>query len=1373
MKIWKRLFGMALCLCAAACVMSVSASAAGEHTDHYNCGVANCENTNHGHSEVTTWIEVKQTDVSESNGLTLEAGKSYYLGEDIEVKYAINIKGTVNLCLNGHSITKTTESNTFYGVITVGDNSTFTLCNCKTGGTITHASGKTGRGVRIGSSSPNSRTTSFIMYGGTISGNRTNNQDGAGVLVQGASFQMYGGKISDNHIEAASNNGGGGVCAHSGGKFIMSGGEISGNTSNDGGGISVVGSTFKMHGGTISGNTASKSGGGVDLWNASYALSDGEISGNTATENGGGVYFSAGESETLDISGTMKIEGNSADDGGGIYVDKASLVMTGGSISNNNVTGTGGGVYFNGDTFNLDGCVSITGNKKGGIPASGGLSGGTDNNVYLPTGKVIAVMGELTGSVIGVTTEAMPSSSGYVRIATGSQANADPTKFKYENNPSIEVIRIDRTLVACEHSWGTVWSSDSSGHWHECSICSGRKDTGEHDYNQQSADAKYLKSDATCTARAVYYKSCVCGAKGPDTFETGDALGHTDGTPVIENKVDADCTEAGSYDEVVYCTTCSSELSRTPKAIPAPGHDWGSWVMTVPATEEADGKETRTCHRDPSHTDTRSIPKLPHVHSLVHYPAAAANCGTNTEGNTEYWSCSGCGKVFRDAGGVYEVDHDTTVIRPAHAPAAEWSSDEGGHWHVCENNCGQKLDPAVHLYDDAEDAVCNVCGYTRPVTPPHTHDLRTVPAVPATCTSAGNIGYYRCEDCGGLFRDSEGTQALTEGEITLDKLPHSPEVIPAVPASCEQAGLTAGSRCSVCQEVITAPTTVPAPGHDWQPAACDTPEACARCHAARGEALGHDWGRYTVTTPATEDREGVETRTCTRDITHTQSRAIPKLPARTYGISGEVVKNDRTPAAGAVVTLVLGDRQIASVIADSEGTYRFTGIVPGIYNLIAKLDGVTMTVKAEVVRTDITVDTVVMPAGKTSSVVEVRSADAEESVEAVVGNLEKIFEASGDDKPFTANDQSTVMNGGSVEIRLTVTKTDMDAVADGIRQQLSDDADIGLRLDLEVSKTVTPSSGTQTITTVTDTGILLETVIRLPAVLQGKDSYTVYRLHGAQVHKLTAAPNANGEFIEVSADKTAITIHARLYSEYVIAYQSGSSGNGNSGGNGGGHAPSVPANAADKAETGRTDERTCPQDSTCPIWPFADAVPSAWYHDGVHYCVESGLMRGVSAAEFLPDAGTTRAQLVTILWRMEGSPEAAGSQRFTDVPGSAWYAGAVRWAADSGVIKGYDDGRFGSDDALTREQMVTILYRYAQYKRYDVSISGDTNILSFTDAPAVSGYAVSAMQWGCGAGLVNGIAQNGGMILAPADTTTRAQIATLVMRFERAFAKEA
>ena len=580
MRIWKRLLGLALCLCAAVCVMSVSASAA-EHNDHPVCGETHTDIGDHtGPCNAVEWIKVTQEDVTDSNGLTLKTGKSYYLGEDIKVKWDITIKGTVNLCLNGHSITKTSESSTFEGVITVTAGSSFTLCDCNGSGAgngkLTHADNVTGRGVLVGSSSSSHRTTFFLMYGGTISGNHINGQDGAGVLVHSASFKMYGGTISENRVEGRTNYGGGGVAAHTSGKFIMYGGEISGNTSDvGGGGVAVVGASFEMHGGTISGNTATDSGGGVDLWNDSFRLSGGTISGNTA-KDGGGVYFSANSNNILTISDTVKIEDNTAANGGGVYINSYNLTVTGGSISGNTATNSGGGVYFAGSSFNVSGDVNITGNVVDSSP----------NNVYLPDGKIITVGGALTGSdKIGVTTENTPNDSNYVRIALGNKDYTDPEKFRYENNDTIAVSAVvsgsTATLVACQHNWTGEWTTDDTQHWKECSICKGKNDVSGHNYDEMFVADGYKKSDANCKSPAVYYKSCVCGAKGTDTFTSDETnpdnhAGTLSGWQWNEDK----------HWKEYSCCHAEAEKGE---------HAWDEGEVTEAATCTAAGEKTYTC----------------------------------------------------------------------------------------------------------------------------------------------------------------------------------------------------------------------------------------------------------------------------------------------------------------------------------------------------------------------------------------------------------------------------------------------------------------------------------------------------------------------------------------------------------------------------------------------------------------------------------------------------------------------------------------------------------------------------------------------------------------------------------------------------------
>lgn len=194
----------------------------------------------------------------------------------------------------------------------------------------------------------------------------------------------------------------------------------------------------------------------------------------------------------------------------------------------------------------------------------------------------------------------------------------------------------------------------------------------------------------------------------------------------------------------------------------------------------------------------------------------------------------------------------------------------------------------------------------------------------------------------------------------------------------------------------------------------------------------------------------------------------------------------------------------------------------------------------------------------------------------------------------------------------------------------------------------------------------------------------------------------------------------------------------------------------------------CPQDNTCPISAFSDASATAWYHDGVHYVLESGIMNGVGNGKFGPGNATSRAMIAQILWNMEGKPIVNYAMRYTDVDADAWYAEAVRWATAQGIMSGYGYNKFGPNDDMTREQLVTIMYRYAQYKGVDVSVGEDTNILSYDDALTVSEFAIPAMQWAVGSGAVSGRTNT---TLNPKDTATRAEIATIIMRYCEEIAK--
>ena len=204
--------------------------------------------------------------------------------------------------------------------------------------------------------------------------------------------------------------------------------------------------------------------------------------------------------------------------------------------------------------------------------------------------------------------------------------------------------------------------------------------------------------------------------------------------------------------------------------------------------------------------------------------------------------------------------------------------------------------------------------------------------------------------------------------------------------------------------------------------------------------------------------------------------------------------------------------------------------------------------------------------------------------------------------------------------------------------------------------------------------------------------------------------------------------------------------------------PSAKVNVA-FAASGET--KPCDGGKDCPSAPFTDVDTAKWYHLSVDYVLTHKMMNGVSSRAFAPNANLTRGMLVQILYNLEGKPKGTAAN-FSDVQADAWYAEAVGWAASNKVVTGYADGTFRPNAAVTREQAAAILYRYAQSKGIDVSVGENTNILSYVDVQQASEYAIPALQWAVGAGVLNG--KNGGR-LAPTGTATRAEIAAIMQRW--------
>ena len=187
-------------------------------------------------------------------------------------------------------------------------------------------------------------------------------------------------------------------------------------------------------------------------------------------------------------------------------------------------------------------------------------------------------------------------------------------------------------------------------------------------------------------------------------------------------------------------------------------------------------------------------------------------------------------------------------------------------------------------------------------------------------------------------------------------------------------------------------------------------------------------------------------------------------------------------------------------------------------------------------------------------------------------------------------------------------------------------------------------------------------------------------------------------------------------------------------------------------------EEPCKGGEECPAYKFGDVDTTKWYHEGIHYVVENGLMIGIDEDEFAPNGITTRAMVVMILYRLEGMPACDAENVFSDVEDD-WYTDAIVWAAANEVVRGYGDGTFGPDDVITREQLAQMIYNYLEYKGYDVSATDDLS--AFADAADVSVWAETAVKHTVAAEIVKGTDKG----LEPLASADRAQTATFFARF--------
>ena len=611
---------------------------------------------------------------------------------------------------------------------------------------------------------------------------------------------------------------------------------------------------------------------------------------------------------------------------------------------------------------------------------------------------------------------------------------------------------------ALGHKYETAWSKDTDKHWHKCSVCGDKTNEETHSWDKGTVTIQ-----PGCTTAGTKTFGCICGATKTENIDAaghkfGDWEIVKEATCTAEGREERVCSvcsakEAKGIVELSHkesdwikdennhwkkCTVCDVIVGAKEE------HVFGDWITDTPATENTAGSRHQECSLC-KYKNTEIIPVLSHTHKYdkeatdEKYLKSAATCtvpavyyrsckcgekGTETfeygtvnpdnhTGGTEIRNASEANHVLQTkgyTGDTYcrgcntKLSSGTEILPGDHIPESVWKMNENNHWKECSAfGCGIIIEntSGAHVYDGDGDADCNICGYTRTIIPIHKHGLEPVEAVAATCTSTGNTEHYKCKDCGKLFSDPAGTKEITAESVIVGMLPHSPKELPAIEATCENTGLSAGSKCENCDTIIIEQTVTAAKGHDfvsgiwrydtaqhWKKCSrcdvtdtkenhiydneqdnicnvcgynrdiapahthnwadtwshntayhwheclnsgCDVTENslkdgyaahieaaavrenetaatcttdgsydevvyCTDCHAEISrtknitKALDHEWGNWVVTKPATSSEDGEEQRKCMRDPSHVETKIIPAL-THTHQYS-EVVKDE-------------------------------------------------------------------------------------------------------------------------------------------------------------------------------------------------------------------------------------------------------------------------------------------------------------------------------------------------------------------------------------------------------------------------------------------------------------------------------------------------